>query len=50
VLIRPYLKKAVFVELTAPNAKWPYLLICTRHPADLADTIEKSRAELATHS
>jgi Protein of unknown function (DUF3093) len=49
VLIRPYLKKAVYVQLTAPSAEWPYLLICTRHPADLADAITKSRAQLVTH-
>lgn len=48
-LIRPYLRKAVYVQLTAPNAAWPYLLICTRHPADLADAIMKSRTELAPH-
>jgi hypothetical protein len=49
VLIRPYLRKAVYVQLTAPNAQWPYLLICTRHPADLADAIMKSRTELVAH-
>lgn len=49
VLIRPYLRKSVYVELTAPDAHWPYLLICTRHPAELADAIAKSRAQLATH-
>jgi hypothetical protein len=48
MLIRPYLNTAVYVELTNPHAQWPYLLICTRHPAELAGAIAKSRAELAT--
>jgi hypothetical protein len=48
-LIRPYLKKSVYVELTGSDSKWPYLLICTRRPAELAGAIAKSRAELATH-
>jgi hypothetical protein len=47
MLIRPYLSTAVYVELTSPHAKWPYLLICTRHPAELADAIAKSRTEPA---
>ena len=49
LLIRPYLKKSVYVELTEAHAKWPYLLICTRHPAELADAITKSRTEPVTH-
>ena len=49
MLIRPYLKKAVYVELTEAHAKWPYLLICTRRPAELADAITKSRTEPVTH-
>src|ERR1700733_597401 len=31
MLIRPYLNKAVYVDLTQAHADWPYLLICTRH-------------------
>jgi hypothetical protein len=49
VLIRPYLKTSVYVELTDADSRWPYLLICTRHPAELAGAIARSRAELATH-
>lgn len=49
LLIRPYLKTSVYVELTGADAAWPYLLICTRHPLELAEAIEKSRAELAAH-
>lgn len=48
-LIRPYLKQSVYVELTGADAQWPYLLICTRHPVELAKAISKSRAELAAH-
>jgi hypothetical protein len=44
MLIRPYLKTSVYVEVTGPNPDWPYLLICTRHPVELAAAIEKSRA------
>jgi hypothetical protein len=47
VLIRPYLKKSVYVELTGTGGRWPYLLICTRRPGELAGAIAKSRAELA---
>jgi hypothetical protein len=43
MLIRPYLKQSVYVEVTGPNPDWPYLLICTRHPGSLAESIEKSR-------
>jgi hypothetical protein len=49
LLIRPYLKYSVYVELTGADAAWPYLLICTRHPLELAEAITKSRAELAAH-
>ena len=49
MLIRPYLNKAVYVELIQAHADWPYLLICTRPPAELADAIAKSRTEPATH-
>ena len=44
MLIRPYLKTSVYVEVTGPNPGWPYLLVCTRHPGSLAEAIEKSRA------
>jgi hypothetical protein len=49
LLIRPYLKQSVYVETPGADAAWPYLLICTRHPLELAEAIEKSRAELAAH-
>ena len=47
VLIRPYLRESVYVEVIGADARWPYLLIGTRHPAGLADAIERSRAAMA---
>ena len=43
LLIRPYLRKAVYVEVTAPDSAVPYWLLFTRHPAELAAAIESSR-------
>jgi hypothetical protein len=43
MLIRPYLRRAVYVEVTNPEANIPYWLICTRHPAELAAAINASR-------
>lgn len=43
LVIRPYLRYAVYVELTGPGAQVPYWLIATRHPAELAAAIETSR-------
>jgi len=43
LLIRPYLRCAVYVEVTGPAASVPYWLIMTRHPAELAAAIEGSR-------
>jgi Protein of unknown function (DUF3093) len=43
VLIRPYLKYAVYVQVTSPSSPAPYWLIMTRHPVDLAAAIERSR-------
>jgi len=36
VLIRPYLKRAVYVEVTDPGSVTPYWLIATRRPEELA--------------
>jgi DUF3093 family protein len=35
LLLRPYLKRAVKVELTDPADPAPYWLVCTRHPDEL---------------
>jgi Protein of unknown function (DUF3093) len=43
VLIRPYLRYAVYIEVTGPTAASPYWLIMTRHPVELAAAIERSR-------
>lgn len=47
MLIRPYLKESVYVEVTGGDARWPYLLIGTRQPVRLAEAIERSRAATA---
>jgi hypothetical protein len=36
LLLRPYLKRAVRVEITDPADPAPYWLLCTRRPDDLA--------------
>jgi hypothetical protein len=43
LLIRPYLRYAVYVEVTRPGAAHPYWLLGTRRPAELAAAIESSR-------
>jgi hypothetical protein len=43
MLIRPYLKLAVYIEVSARPAAPPYWLVGTRHPAELAAAIERSR-------
>lgn len=47
LLIRPYVRESVYVEVTGADADWPYLLLGTRHPGSLAEAIERSRAALA---
>jgi hypothetical protein len=43
---RPYLKRAVYLAVDpAADATVPYWLIGTRHPAELAATIERCRAQ-----
>jgi hypothetical protein len=43
VLIRPYLRCAVYIEVTRPDAACPYWLLATRRPAELAAAIESAR-------
>jgi hypothetical protein len=43
MLLRPYLRQAVYVEVVGQFASRPYWLIGTRRPAELADAIERSR-------
>jgi hypothetical protein len=40
LLLRPYLKRAVYVGLADPGANVPYWLVATRHPEELAAAIE----------
>lgn len=43
MLIRPYLRYAVYVQVTGQEPDHPYWLLATRHPAKLAAAIESSR-------
>ncbi len=43
LLIRPYLRAAVYVEVSAAAPAPPSWLLATRHPAELAAAIESSR-------
>ena len=47
MLIRPYLRCAVFVEVPGPGDTAPYWLIATRRPAELAAALrDRAAAEL----
>ena len=43
ILLRPYLKRAVYVAVADPGQGVPYWLLATRHPAELAAAIESAR-------
>jgi Protein of unknown function (DUF3093) len=43
LMLRPYLKRAVYIALADPTGGVPYWLVATRHPAELATAIERSR-------
>jgi Protein of unknown function (DUF3093) len=43
LLLRPYLKRAVYIRLADPGSRVPYWLVATRHPAELATAIERGR-------
>jgi hypothetical protein len=43
ILLRPYLKFAVYIGLADPASGVPYWLVATRHPAELAAAIEEAR-------
>ena len=45
LLIRPYLKRAVKVEITDPADPAPYWLVGTRHPKTLAAAITQLRQD-----
>jgi Protein of unknown function (DUF3093) len=48
MLIRPYLKRAVYIEVTGEHQERPYWLVGTRRPAELAAAIEGSRPQART--
>jgi hypothetical protein len=48
MLIRPYLKLAVYIEVKGEHQGRPYWLIGTRRPAELAAAIERSRPQART--
>jgi len=43
ILLRPYLKRAVYIGLADRDEGVPYWLIATRHPEELAAAIERAR-------
>ena len=43
VMSRPYLKRAVYIEITGSGPGGPYWLIGSRRPEELADAIRKSQ-------
>src|SRR5215469_8204549 len=48
MLTRPYLKRAVYIEVTGEHQQRPYWLLGTRRPAELAAAIERSRPQART--
>jgi Protein of unknown function (DUF3093) len=48
MLFRPYLKRAVYIEVTGEHQDRPYWLIGTRRPTELAAAIEGSRPQART--
>ncbi|MGH3250289.1 MAG: DUF3093 domain-containing protein [Trebonia sp.] len=43
ILLRPYVKRAVYIGLAASGGGVPYWLVATRHPDELAAAIECAR-------
>jgi Protein of unknown function (DUF3093) len=43
LLLRPYVKRAVYIAIADPGSRVPYWLVATRHPAELATAIERER-------
>jgi hypothetical protein len=42
LLLRPYLKRAVYIEVADPDSEVPYWLLATRKPDKLAAAIQRS--------
>lgn len=47
LLLRPYLKRAVYITVEDPSSTVPYWLIATRRPEELAAAIQRSRETVA---
>jgi hypothetical protein len=47
-LIRPYLRRAVYIEVCGRPAASPYWLLATRRPIELAAAIESARPVIST--
>jgi DUF3093 family protein len=43
LMLRPYLKRAVYIALADQGSEVPYWLVATRHPEELATAIERGR-------
>jgi hypothetical protein len=43
LLMRPYLRRHVYVEVTGGATGSPYWVVASRHPAELAAAIERAR-------
>ena len=50
ILLRPYLKRAVYIALANPDNGVPYWLVATRHPEELAAAIESAQANKSQES
>ena len=50
ILLRPYLKRAVYIALANPDQGVPYWLVATRHPEELAAAIESAQANKSQES
>jgi hypothetical protein len=48
ILIRPYLREAVYIEVTDRALGTPYWLLATRHPAQLVAAIDRARPAART--
>ena len=45
LLIRPYLRRSVRVDIADPADPTPYWLVCTRHPSRLAAVLAEARTQ-----
>jgi hypothetical protein len=50
LLLRPYLRRAVYIGLADPGAGAPYWLVATRHPEQLAAAVERGMRAADGHA